>query len=127
MGGRLNKVLIIDDTLAIRETMKEILEEYDFNVFTAENGVDGLKKAEQILPDIIISDLFMPEKDGFEVVKEFRNKSIKSGIIIMSGFGSPSMNTSFLKMAKQIGADVVISKPIDYTLLLDNINKLLAS
>lgn len=107
--------------------MKEMLEEHDFYVFTAENGIDGLKKAAQILPDIIISDLFMPEKDGFEVVKEFKSKSQNSSIIIMSGFGSPTVNSSFLKMAKQIGADAVISKPIDYSMLIENINQLLAS
>lgn len=127
LGGCLSKILIIDDAEAIRETMKEILEEYNFSVFTAENGIDGLKKAGQITPDIIISDLFMPEKDGFEVVKEYRNQSEDSGIIIISGFGVPDTNSAFLNMAKQMGADAVLSKPIDYTLLLDNINKLLAS
>lgn len=123
----MNKILIIDDTRSIRETMKEILEEYNFSVYTAEDGIDGLKKAEQVLPDIIISDLFMPEKDGFEVVKEFKSKSKNSGIIIMSGFGTPSTNSSFLKAAKQMGADAVIRKPIDYDVLLDNIKNILAS
>ena len=59
------KVLIVDDSRTQRITLKNILEKHNFKVFEAENGIDGVKKAFEVIPDLIISDVVMPELNGY--------------------------------------------------------------
>ena len=62
------KVLIVDDEKAIRETLKEILEEEGFEVFTEEIGSKVFEKLSEITPDILILDLFLPGTSGMDVL-----------------------------------------------------------
>ena len=121
----MKKILVVDDSAVFLEIIAEILSGNDFEVHTASNGSDGLKKAQILSPDLIIADLFMPDKDGFELIREYRKTSGKSRIIIMSGFGDANNNGTFLNMAIKMGADAAFSKPIDYSALLDRMHKLL--
>ena len=68
------KVLIADDSALIREELQEILKELDLNVVAAEDGVDGVEKAQESEGfDLIISDVNMPRKDGLAMVKEIKD------------------------------------------------------
>ena len=64
-------VLIIEDNTELRELLEEILRE-SYQVLVAENGVEGLRLAEEHLPDLILSDIMMPEMDGYELTKRLR-------------------------------------------------------
>ena len=59
------KILIVDDSKTQRINLKNILEKHNFNVFEAENGIEGVKKAFEVIPDLIISDVVMPELNGY--------------------------------------------------------------
>ena len=59
------KILIVDDSKTQRINLKNILTKHNFNVFEAENGIEGVKKAFEVLPDLIISDVVMPEMNGY--------------------------------------------------------------
>ena len=64
-----NKILIIEDDPMISETAVEFLIDKEFEVYTAFNGAEGIQKAIEIMPDLIISDISMPVKNGYEVCK----------------------------------------------------------
>lgn len=67
------KILIVDDDPDVREALKTILETQPYQLSFASDGEECLRKAEEVSPDLIILDLLMPRKDGFEVIKELRD------------------------------------------------------
>ena len=66
------KILLIDDELDILEILSYNLEKEGYQVFTAYNGNEGIVKAKEIIPDLILLDVMMPEKDGIETCQEMR-------------------------------------------------------
>ncbi len=66
------QILIVDDIKSTRDEVKNILRMEDYEVFEAKNGYDALKKAEKILPDLIVSDIMMPSLNGFQLFKELK-------------------------------------------------------
>jgi len=67
------KILLIEDEKALQDVLKEILEQEKYLVIQAFNGVDGIKLAKENIPDLILLDLILPKKDGFEVLKTLKN------------------------------------------------------
>lgn len=104
------KVLIVDDEELIRKFFVEILE-YKYEIHIAKNGDDGLKLAREIIPDMILLDIMMPYKDGFEVCTLLRNDKIfeKTIIIMVTGLSDRDSKMKALKM----GADDIIEKPFN--------------
>ncbi|MBF0259380.1 MAG: hybrid sensor histidine kinase/response regulator [Desulfamplus sp.] len=116
------KILIIDDDDEIRESMKGFLEDYNYKVVDAENGLQGLEYFERESPDLVLCDLIMPEVDGIEVLRTIIKKAPDIPIIIVSGTFNISDTVEALKM----GAWDYISKPLlDMTILLHSIDKAL--
>ena len=66
------KILLIDDEQDILEILSYNLEKEGYQVFTANNGNEGIVKAKEIIPDLILLDVMMPEKDGIETCQEMR-------------------------------------------------------
>ena len=66
------KILLVDDEQDILEIISYNLEKEGYHVFTASNGNEGIAKAKEILPDLILLDVMMPEKDGIETCQELR-------------------------------------------------------
>ena len=64
------KLLLIEDELDLADNIKSILELNDFDVTTARDGVEGITLAKKIVPDIIISDILMPNKTGYDVLED---------------------------------------------------------
>ena len=69
----LAKILIVDDSATQRAVYKEILEEAGYAVVAAKNGNEGIQKAHTEFPDVIISDISMPEMDGLEMVLKIKS------------------------------------------------------
>ena len=83
------KVLLIDDEFFIREGMKKVIPWESFNcelVGEAENGEEGVEKILKLQPDIVISDIRMPKKDGLEMIEEIQTINNKMQVIILTGF-----------------------------------------
>ncbi len=120
----MKKILIIDDEEPIRKMLKLLLENNGYTVNTAVNGEDGLRVYRAFHPDLIITDLIMPEKEGLETIQEIRQKNPDVKIIAISG-GGIGDSDMYLHLAKKIGADHSIAKPVHTKELLSIIDQLL--
>ena len=108
------KVLVIDDERAIRYSMKEILEMEGYEVETAENGEEGLSKAEKEKYDAIFCDIKMPAMDGTEVLVKAIEAGIESPVIMVSGHADIQTAVDCIKK----GAFDFIEKPLDLNRIL---------
>lgn len=122
----MTKILVIDDDDLTRGMICNALKKAEFEVLEAANGNEGVQKAQNEKPDLVVTDILMPDKEGIETIMEIKaiNSAIK--IVAMSG-GGTSKNMSFLEMAKKVGAEQVLSKPFKPSALLETINKVLAT
>jgi len=80
------KVLYVEDERFTRMLVKKILEKSGFEVFEAYNGIMGLKKFLEISPDIVVTDLAMPEMDGFEMISKIRERDSSIPVIITTAY-----------------------------------------
>jgi len=107
------KALVIDDEPTIRDIISTELENCGFTVHCCENGRKALLHIEKHnVPDLVVIDLFMPEKEGIETIRDIRRYSNSCQIIAISGGGSVSANQA-LDYAQKLGANAIFSKPID--------------
>jgi len=104
-------VLIVDDEYSGRQTLESILDGEGYNIEMAENGLQALEKAKQLLPDVILLDVMMPGMTGFEVCQHIRNDPLVAEIpiIILTALDDRDSLLNALKA----GADDFISKPFD--------------
>ena len=108
------KVLIIDDERAIRYSLKEILEMENYQVETAENGEEGLQKAEKEKYDAIFCDIKMPVMDGTEVLSKLVEEGVETPVIMVSGHADITTAVDCIKR----GAFDFIEKPLDLNRIL---------
>lgn len=107
------KVLVIDDDDFVRDTICEVVAGFDYAVTEARSGAQALEALRgKPLPDIVITDIIMPGKSGLEIIAEIRKNFPAVKIIAISG-GGGSKAGDILSMARQLGSDRVISKPLD--------------
>ncbi len=119
-----HKVLFIDDDAMVRQTFTDGLRAAGFTVVSAINGMEGLQKISKAKPDIVVTDIIMPDTDGLNTIREIRKKYQSLPIIAVSG-GGRTHNMEFLGMAKQIGADAALAKPFRISALVEEIHRLL--
>jgi CheY-like chemotaxis protein len=121
------RVLVIDDEAAIRALLRRQLEQAGYVVVDAANGRAGIVASSHQPPDIVLTDIFMPEKDGIEVIQEVRFYWSKSRIIAMTGGQLKSSFESIVQPAVLLlGADRVLIKPFDQETLLSAIQDTLS-
>ena len=114
-------ILVIDDEPAILDLFVANLEQQDLRVMTAENGLVAESMVNDHLPDLIITDLIMPEKEGIETVRQVKIQYPSIKIIAMSGMG----NNVYLEASKLLGADMTITKPVNFSELKTEMETLL--
>lgn len=121
MTNKIN-ILIIDDEVVSRYTMETLLEDEQHIVFFAEDGLQGLEKAETLHPDIIFLDVMMPGINGFEVCRRLRAMPnfLKLPIIMITAWDDPVARQRCL----EVGANQVICKPFNRNQLHEPIRKL---
>jgi len=107
------RILVIDDNENIRETLTEILALHNYAVSSASNGEEALALIEQNRPDLIITDLIMPEKGGISVIREVGQKYPDIKIFAISG-GWIGPKEQFLNTAKELGALRTFAKPVNW-------------
>tara|TARA_B100000530_G_scaffold44352_1_gene25043 strand:- start:14 stop:691 length:678 start_codon:yes stop_codon:yes gene_type:complete len=113
-------ILVVDDDDGIRSLVKEYLEKNNFLVSTAHDAIDANKKIQIIKFDLIILDVMMPGKSGFDFVKDNRKK-IDTPIILLTAKGEVSDRVEGL----EIGADDYLPKPFEPKELLLRINNII--
>jgi len=112
-------ILIIEDEAEIRQDLALTLKLNDYDVIAGENGKEGLLLARKHSPDLIISDIMMPEKDGYEVLEELQQLPDTSTIPFLFLTAKTSKDDHRLSM--KLGADDFISKPYDIDDLLASV------
>ncbi len=117
------KILLVDDEPDILEIVSYNLKNEGYQIFTANNGKEGIEKAKKILPDLIILDVMMPDIDGIEACKILKEIDSLNHTII-TFFTARSEEYSQLA-GYEAGADDYITKPIKPKLLLSKVNALL--
>jgi chemotaxis protein CheC len=113
----MHRVLIIDDSIYIRQTTRRILEEAGYEVFEAENGAGGLLTADQCQPDCVMLDLLMPDMDGFDVLRKLRELRNTIPVIIFSS----DIQDSARKRCFDLGAFDFFGKPPQADVLLSKL------
>jgi DNA-binding response OmpR family regulator len=124
MGG-LRKILIVEDSIELRDIYKLFFTQKGFDVETALDGVEGLEKAKEFHPDLVFIDIMMPKKDGYEVLKELRHNPAygctTAKLVILTNLGDAS------KVSPEVSHDMdgyVIKAEVDLPDLLDVIKSL---
>ena len=116
------KILLIDDEKALLNLLRENLQAEGYEVITASDGEEGLKKAQNEKPDLVICDVIMPKKDGFEVLKVLRqNTKFQVPFIMLTVVN----DFEKIKKAYYEEADFYVTKPVKLAKLVKNIQILL--
>jgi DNA-binding NtrC family response regulator len=118
-------ILVIEDDSAVRLSLQMMLEDGGYTVKVAENGEVGIDLFREEPADLVITDLFMPRKEGIETISELRRDYPGVKIIAISG-GGQHIPGGFLVFAKKLGAIHTFQKPIDNSELLQVVNTVLS-
>jgi CheY-like chemotaxis protein len=113
----MTKILVIDDDTAVRTTIAQILEDEGYDVVSAEDGLRGMAAFHKEQPDLVITDIIMPEQEGIQTIAEILTTKPEAKIIAISG-SARIANTDFLRMAQALGAMAALPKPFDSDELL---------
>ena len=109
------KILVVDDEPDIRNLVKEILEDENFEVDTAEDAEKARKLRESFMPDLVLLDIWMPGTDGISLLKEWKEKNLLTiPVIMMSGHGTVETAVE----ATKVGAYDFIEKPLSLAKLI---------
>ncbi len=110
------QILIVEDDLAMSSGIRDVLEMNGYRVQLAENGVEGLKVLDEFRPDLIISDIMMPEMDGFEFLEMVRRQPRLAAVPFI--FLTAKGTRPDIRAGKQLGADDYLVKSVDLEDLL---------
>jgi len=117
------KIVVVDDKWANRSVISNLLSPIGFEVSEANDGEEGWEKILEVQPDLIVTDLLMPELDGFELIKRVReSENFKDLIIIVS---SASVFETDQYRSLEAGANTFIAKPVQATELLQKLQQYL--
>ena len=120
----MKRVLIIDDEYQIRSVLKEMFELEGFDVVEAGDGKEAIIAQKQNPADLVITDIFMPEKEGIETIMDLKKDYPDLKIIAMSG-GSTCGAKNYLKIAENAGANYTFTKPVRFRDLMDAVRSLI--
>jgi CheY-like chemotaxis protein len=117
------RILILEDNAEIRLVLAEILDEAGYETITASNGAHAVDYHLHDPVDLIITDIFMPDTDGLEVIYQFRRRFPQVKIIAISGGGTRGLAEQ-LTIAERMGAQRTYMKPFDWVELLEAVREL---
>ena len=117
------KILLIDDEMQLTEMVQMRLEAAGYEVDIANNGQEGLEKAKNIKPDLILCDVMMPKMDGYKVCGLLKNDSRYNKIPLILFTARAQQDDQ--DVGDEVGADAYITKPFEPPVLLAKIEELL--
>jgi CheY-like chemotaxis protein len=120
----MSRILVIDDEPAIRTVLQTVLTREGHAVRCAKNGKEGLAAFAEDKPDLVITDIIMPEKEGIETIQTIRTADPLIPIIAISG-GGRAANMDFLPLAVKFGATATLTKPFGAAVLLNLVRSVL--
>ena len=117
-------ILVIDDDATIQLVFSQFLTSMGHEIMQAENGKEGMSMIQETRPDLVITDIMMPEMDGLEILMQLRSTHDSVPVIAISG-GMRSLPVNFLQQAKLFGARYVFEKPVPLDVLRNAVTELL--
>ena len=120
------RVLVVDDNPDMRSFVKIVLERAGFEAQVAADGERALELQREHPAEVLITDIFMPERDGIELIQQFKSMFRQVKIIAMSGGGQVARQ-DYLPVAADLGADAVLHKPFAAETLLNTLRDLVAA
>ena len=128
----MSRILVIDDEPAVRRMLCEMLEEVGHEVETAPEGDTALALFREHPFDLVISDIFMPGREGISTIAELRREHPDLPILALSGGGRPrpldlASRMDYLEVARRRGATRILRKPVDWEELTLTVKELLAN
>ena len=118
-------IIVTDDSSTVRAVLSAMLQKYGHTVVEARDGNECIAQFSNGCPDLVILDIFMPEKDGIETIREIRKTWPKVKILAISG-GGIAHDLQYLNHAKELGADETLPKHFGAHRILDTVTGLLA-
>ena len=119
----MKKILIVDDEQDIVESLKFVLEANDYTCYSAYNGEDGLRLAKEIVPDLMILDVMMPQINGYKISRllkfDAKNKNIPILMVTARSQDEDKL------IGEETGADEYITKPFEIDELVNKVNRYL--
>ena len=115
------RILVVDDEHSIRRFVRSVLEEAGYDVVEAANGKDALTMVGLSVPDLVITDLVMPDQEGLETIRKLHAEHPHLKIIAMSG----AAGGRYLQMAQPLGASLTLTKPITPQDLINSVTTVL--
>ncbi len=123
----MKQILLIDDEELVRESLTELLQNYKYSVFPVASAEEGMELFESKNIDCIITDIFMPDINGFEFIRLLKKKYPSAKVIAISG-GSNKYgfgDFDYLEHIKSFGVDYAFYKPVDTQKLIEAIEDLM--
>ncbi|MEO7600186.1 MAG: response regulator [Opitutus sp.] len=120
-------ILLIEDDETVRKLLTNALEHRGYSVHAAANGRTALRSKSTSRFRLVITDLFMPEMDGLEVIMEHNRTTPQIPLLAMTGGYHYSEPEETLRMARILGSDCTIQKPFELTDFLITVEKVLGS
>jgi CheY-like chemotaxis protein len=118
------KVLVIDDEPQVLRLIRQMLTRAGHTVIEAADGAQGLAAVRDTPPDIIVTDILMPNMEGIETIRELRREAPTLPILVISGDPGSDL---YMQMAKLLGAQAALAKPFRQADLLRAVEALLAA
>jgi CheY-like chemotaxis protein len=118
-------ILVVDDDEGLRSMLQRMFESVQYKVILASNARTAIAVVTETPPDIILTDIYMPEADGFELINWLRKNDSAIPVIAMSGTATPRYDQ--LSIAENLGAAAVIEKPFRQTEVIETVNRILTN
>jgi CheY-like chemotaxis protein len=119
------KVLLVDDDKLLQSVLHRVLAHAGYDVILAGNGREALAQYKVSRPDVVLTDIIMPEKEGLETIMELRRHHPTAKIIAMSGGGLMDPG-SYLAVARKLGVTATLAKPFGHQEMLGTLESLLS-
>ncbi len=118
------KILLADDSITIQKVIELTFSDEDFDVVTVGNGRLALEKLAEVRPDIVLCDIIMPEKDGYEVCEHVKTSAASATYPCFSSPGLSSLSTRSAR--SEVGSDGFLAKPFEPETLIAKVKDLLS-
>lgn len=117
-------ILVVEDDVQFRGYLAELLGSHGFKVLEASNGREGLEMYRRHSPDMVVTDIVMPEEEGIGMIWNIRHETTTLPIIAISG-GNKGYGEDYLRMATRLGVNATLAKPFSNQSLLQAVQQLL--
>jgi len=119
-------VLVVEDDLTFQGFLHEALELHGFAVLCASNGEEALDLLGVQKPDVILTDIVMPRKDGIELIRTLRTEAPEARLVAMSGGGVLGHQDYYMELSRVMGVHGTLTKPFRIEQLVDLLKQVMA-